>query len=98
MRTVTAPADGRRAKCTARDQKTIQESRARHSAERRAASESFLPPRGEAALEGEGVAAKCRRSRPELRRMGDIKTKATARRRYPDCFPACWCWNCRAWP
>ena len=49
---------------------TIDKSRATHSAERPAASDSSLPSSVRSTKKGEGVAAKCRRSRPELRRMG----------------------------
>jgi len=56
---------------------TIEKSRARHSAERPAASGSSLPPSMPSIKKGEGVVARCLRLRkPELRRMG-VKHQST---------------------
>ena len=50
---------------------TIEKSRARHSAERPAASERSLPPSMRSIKKGEGGVARCLRLRkPELRRKG----------------------------
>src|SRR6478609_2738261 len=74
-RRVMALADGRRAECTARDQRIIQKSRARHSAERPSASDSFLPPSCEAQEGGRCRSEVFAERKPELRRMG-VKQKS----------------------